>query len=617
MCRLEVLFVVSSLVFLPNGLRGQDQLIPEGAEDIGLERITPDTIVYEHDGNLSNWEPYTSVLGSSAFLIESNTFALDEDGEIDPFYQRFALAIQPVDGREGVRGECFFDDDGNPYPGRINSYRQDGNPGRVAGDKRPGAVNFITGAEANPNEFDEFQSDDRWELGLVRNGRFAAVQTFSLNLEMLEQKAESLAIDAINGRLEEGDPGTGEIGRFGGELAGLSDGNFLVVVDDRSSLHFAGTATTAVILAPDGSVVRESFVIEGGDIWSNVAAYQDGFCVRKGGLLKFFDNEGELEGEIDQSTHDLQDSEGNFLDFDRGRGDGTRIAGHINSPYVFLAGAIKHLADGIEVEDVYVAVYDAHDQSFVAAVNVNELTDDHDGTDDVDFRADADRVGVAVDALNRVVVVWEVKLPDTFLDWQTVARVLAFDGETGSFEYLTPTFFPFVNFQNEDLNVLAVRTTRPSVSMTTREICVAAKGQINAENLPEDGADTPEVNFYTVFRHPDPRDDPTPPVGGPPQALVRGGDVNFDGTLNISDPVAALGFLFAGESLTECYVVEEGDAMGLTGTGLAVLDWNGDGDHDLTDAVGSLTFQFGGGPAHALGQECAMIEGSCEDHCGQ
>jgi hypothetical protein len=56
-----------------------------------------------------------------------------------------------------------------------------------------------------------------------------------------------------------------------------------------------------------------------------------------------------------------------------------------------------------------------------------------------------------------------------------------------------------------------------SVAMTTRQILVAAKGEINLQNQPAQGVNSPrEINFYTVFTHPNPQDDPTPPVGGSP-----------------------------------------------------------------------------------------------------
>jgi hypothetical protein len=54
-----------------------------------------------------------------------------------------------------------------------------------------------------------------------------------------------------------------------------------------------------------------------------------------------------------------------------------------------------------------------------------------------------------------------------------------------------------------------------SVAMTTKQILVTAKGEINYDNNPAAGPNSPrEVNFYTVFSHPDPKDDPTTPAGG-------------------------------------------------------------------------------------------------------
>ena len=60
----------------------------------------------------------------------------------------------------------------------------------------------IAGGEASPHMFDAFQSDGRWDLGVDRleDGRYGAVQTYSLDTETLAQTPLSNAIDAINGR---------------------------------------------------------------------------------------------------------------------------------------------------------------------------------------------------------------------------------------------------------------------------------------------------------------------------------------------------------------------------------------------------------------------------------
>ena len=485
------------------------QFVPQGIESVGLQRIVPDTLCFINDWNgdgmlhaeLGNWEPYTSVLGNGVFLIESNTYAQP----VDPasLMQRFGLVFQAVGGGAPVQGEAFFADDGTPYRGPINNYRQNGNPGRVAGDKRPGAINFIAGGEASPDEFPAFQSDNRWNLGLTRGGRYAAVQNYSLDPATLTQTPASKAFDAILGRLTSGNPGKTEIGRFGGDMAALSNWNFVVVVDDRSNLFGPSPSATAVIVAPNGSIVQDSFVIGIGELWSNVCAFKGGFCVRLNGILMFYDNSGTFQGQADQSDATIIDDQGNLVfAFDRGRGDGTRIASHINSNYVFLAGANA----GGSVPQARLAVWDARDQSFKGSVNVNELTALNGGTDDADFQPAFDRVNLAVDALNRVLVTYEAR-PDGFPEAQVTARVLAFDETTGKFSYLTHSFFPFINHSDN-----GIRSYRPSPSMTTKELLIAAKGLPNTMNMPDQGPDVPgDINFYTVISHPDPKDDPTGP----------------------------------------------------------------------------------------------------------
>ena len=51
---------------------------PGGLETVGLTRLVPDTQLFTTNSvpNLDNWEPYSSVLGNSVFLISFNTFAV-------------------------------------------------------------------------------------------------------------------------------------------------------------------------------------------------------------------------------------------------------------------------------------------------------------------------------------------------------------------------------------------------------------------------------------------------------------------------------------------------------------------------------------------------------------
>ena len=471
---------------------------PGTLESVGLTRIVADTPVIKPEvDNLDNWEPYASVLGTSTFLVEANAFAV---GTTDS--QRYVVALQPAKGGAMKTVDGFYADNGQPFSGVINLSRQNGNPGRVAGDKRPGAVNYMVGGEASPHMLPEFNSDNRWKLGFDRlsDGRYGTVQTFKLDTATLTPTMLMKAQDSALGRLTSGAAPGNQITRFGGELAGLDNGNFVSVVEDRGRvLNPDGNAVVATIFAPDGTIVKDSFLVaptsdataRDVDIWSNVAAYKGGFAVRTKNpegtsrSLYFYDNAGNLKGTVDQAASGAS--------FDTGRGDGTRIFGHINSPYVYLVG--KATTGPI----VKVVVFDSRDQKFVAIADVSEGG----------FSGDFDRAVGTVDALDRLVISWVVK-PAGYAQQQVAARVLAFDAAAKKVTPLTASFFPFLNSATND-----IRSIQMTAAMTTRQILIAAKGEINYDNKPALGPNSPrQVNFYTVFSHPAPKDDPTPPAGG-------------------------------------------------------------------------------------------------------
>lgn len=476
---------------------------PGSIEAAGLTRIVSDTPVINQGLNaLGNWEPYVSVLGTSTFLIEANAFAQGTEDK-----QRFVVGFQPAAGGAYKLGEAVFADNGTPYRGPINASRQNGNPGRVGGDPRPGAVNFVAGGEMSPHTLPEFGTDNRWNLGYTRTtaggaeSRYGTVQPFSLNPTTLAQTSLAKAQDVAHGRRTEGVVFSDQNTRFGGDIVGLGNGNFVVATEDRSRLFRAdGNCAVATIIRPDGSIVKETFKVGDGDYWANLAAFKGGFALRVAGVFYFYDNDGNSLGTLDQNVSGES--------FDRGRGDGTRIAGHVNQPYVFLAGKVA----GVPV--VRVAAFNAQTRAFVAVADVSEGG----------FRGDFDRATVAADALGRVVVSWVAK-PDGYELQQVAARVLALEGT--AFRALTPSFLAFVN----QAPVGGIRTFQMSVAMTTRQVLVAAKGEINLSNKPDQGANSPtELNFFTVVSHPAPADDPTPSANAaqtvvgtsPPSGLVGG-----------------------------------------------------------------------------------------------
>ncbi len=505
---------------------------PGSIESVGLTRIVADTpVINQNQDALGNWEPYASVLGTSTFLIEANAFSQDSADT-----QRYVVALQPAAGGAMKLGEGFFADNGTPFTGQVNASRQNGNPGRVAGDTRPGAVNFIVGAEASPHVYPEFDSGNRWAGGFDRleDGRYGVVQTFSLDPTTLTQTMLSKAQDSATGRQTTGGAPGNQISRFGGDVVGLSDGNFLSVVEDRSLVFRTdGNAAVATIFAPDGSVVKESFKVADGDIWANVAAVKDGFVVRVVGKLYFFNNAGVAQGDpVDQAT--------SGANFDAGRGDGTRLSGHINSPYVYLVGR------EVGSTAVRVAIWDARTRALVTLADVSEGG----------FRADADRAHAAVDALNRFVVGW-VSRPDGYEQQVIAARVLRLDEATKLVVPVTSSFLPFINSAPQG----GIRSLGMSMAITTKQILVSAKGEINLQNQPDQGANSPrEINFYTVISHPSPADDPTTPVGGG-ATEVRLAVTRAGGNLTVTSepsPLPAGWVLQLGPSVSGPWVTQAG-----------------------------------------------------------
>lgn len=464
------------------------------------------------------------MLGTSTFLIEGNTFA---DGTSDK--QRFVVALQPATGAAGKTVEGFYDDSNAPYKGPINASRQNGNPGRVAGDKRPNALTYVVGAEASPHNIPEFNSGDRWNTGYDRTtsggaiSRYGTVQGYTLNTSTLTPTPVSKAIDSANGRVTSGQVQSDQNSRFGGDIVFLSNGNYVSLVEDRSRIRNPnGNAAVATILKPDGSVVKESFLVAAGDQWANLAAFRGGFAVRNGSTFYLFDNDGNATGSFSQTTSGVS--------FNAGRGDATRIAGHINSPYIVIIGKATDAAV------VKVAAWDTRDPQRFATFDVSEPA----------FIGNVDRANVAMDALDRITASW-VSSPEGYELPQVAARVLALNGETMQITALTSSFFPFINAaKTGDITSIGM-----TIAMTTKQICVAAKGSINLENKPGNGASInantggplKEINFYTVFSHPAPAEDPTSPANAnAPTLSIRSNGVNsvtitWTGTLQSADTV--------------------------------------------------------------------------------
>ena len=523
-----VLTLVGLLAFCSTS-SAQYVAVPTNVAGAGLSYVVPDMLLWYHTNNyLTNgpitvgaavpnstiWDAYVSVLGDSTFLIANVTYSdTFPDGQKN---ETFALAFQPAAGGPPTLGREFYADNGTPYSGVISA-RKTGSPGRVAADKRYGAVNFLTGANCtagNPAySGTAFQSNSRWsDTAKYASGtaRYNVEQIFSFNPVTLAQAPLTLCSDFL---------GDAPNAAFGDVLA-LDNGNFAIVYDDSSHILSTRESASVVIVKPDGSVVTPPFLVDpsaGSGLWANCAAYRGGFCVRYNlGNFYFYDNAGNLRGPAVP-----QDPLG--LGFSTDRGDTTRIASDIRSHYVYLAGTAPWNSSATVQSPVMLAIFDANTMQFVTATNVSDTDPDVHG-----IKA----VNVAVDALDRVIVAYDCRpnLTD-FSRPQVVARLMQFDGT--NVNYLTPSFFPFVNNDPVGTNTVAgLLTQTPGLAMTTRQICISAKGVVNSTNNPAGGPDTPPddngatvggIDFYTIINQPAPVAAPRPQmtlVYGSPNSTI-------------------------------------------------------------------------------------------------
>lgn len=503
-----------------------DPLVPCSAETLGLKRIVPDTLVWfsasESKPKIGNFvagddvstagsvEAGARLLGDSTFLLAASTHATNDSTK-----GARTLVLIPAAGGTPKLDSQFYDDAGNIYLKDSNTVRQDGNPGRVGGDMRYGAVNYMTAAEATLFNFPaSFNSDGRFSNPFFNtifgdgSARTFAAQNFRLNPSTLAVTPLHKALDVIFYPEHTNDiPALGQqTSRSGSSPLCLANGNFVVVGEDRSRVTdpTSGNVAVAKIFAPDGTIVKPSWQVSpigsNGSMWDSVGAWSGGFFVKpQGGIAYCYDNDGNLQGSIDVNA-----TAG--VVFDTGRSDGTRYCSDIRSHYIFGAG--KSPEGGLGVfTNMMLCAWDANTRAFITKTIVTEGSQDTLNTGGVRFM---DRANVACDAYNRVTVVYRYKADNTlFPNDQIVARVFQFDGT--KFTPLTPEFFPFIEHDSDPSNLAGFVGLEPSVAMTPREILIYAKGSWNATANPTNVVVTlAQTHCYTIISHPAPLAAPSP-----------------------------------------------------------------------------------------------------------
>ncbi len=503
-----------------------DPVIPCSAETLGMKRIVPDTLVwfslsqnktklggYTTQGDQapggSSVEATAGVLGDSTFLLAATTQATN-----DPANMSLTSVLIPASGGTPRLDNLFYTDAGTAWLNQINLSRQTGNPGRVGGDPRYGAVNYGGAGEVSLFAYPEFNSDGRFsnpffDYANSIAGRSYGGQIHRLNPTTLVSTPLMKAVDAMFGRTWTNSvPPTGgqDFGRCGSAPIGLDNGNFVFVGEDRTTLNTAPggpRAAMATIFAPNGTIVKEAFRVtpvptSDGSMWNSVGAFKGGFFIRPAsGIIYFYDNAGNLQGSLDHNA-------ASGLNYDLGRSDGTRMCSDIRNQYVFQAGKAPESSG---FTNIMLTAYNAVTRTWITNTIVSEGTQDTLNTGGTRL---LDRANVACDAYNRVTVIYRVR-PDrtVWLNDQVAARVFQFDGT--KFTPLTPSFFPFVEHDSVGDNVAGFKQVEPSVAMTSREILFYAKGFWNADGNPTNAAVTLDnTHAYTILSHPVPIAAPQP-----------------------------------------------------------------------------------------------------------
>jgi hypothetical protein len=375
-----------------------------GPGDVGLSVNIPETGVYDNGvQNQSNWEMYTGAFVDGTLAAVTNTEA---DGDFAGVTERgVAVWFTPDRTIQEVAG--FLDDSGNPWKVNNDIARTDGNMPRIGPQVIAGQEAndiYMFGNEctpwANPEDFPSYGS------GFAYDSQVASVQILRRGADGTPSKVTNV-FDPTYGQATSGSQGGQQI-RFGGSIRMLSNGNFVVIPEDRVGLFHPVPGTrcsAATIWDQTGTRVVDPFCAQvpkdplaNVGIWDNLAAYNGGFVIRNetyngNNGLTFFKNVGAYVGfwtgttrTIDPWDWPLPDgttSIGNWS------GSNERVSSHVALPYVHVVGR------GAGSDAVYVTRVRANDQTTIGEAFVSE-----------GYEAVVDRCESCTDNYGRVFVCW-------------------------------------------------------------------------------------------------------------------------------------------------------------------------------------------------------------------
>ena len=426
-----------------------------GPADVGLAVLVPDTVAFpdvDGAGNNSNWEAYADALGDGTLCFTANSFA---EGTSDANTER-PIAVFIREDLTVQMESGWYTDAGDPITVNCDSVRADGNPPQMAGMRTAGSTKYCIGNESTPWIVDGV-GGSRW-LSTYGGNHFYCAQILELTdngpvpVSNLIEPFYGWTAQALTGK-----------GRAGG-VAGLSNGNFVVEVEDRSGAGGGGVSQNgtcsviSIIDGNDGSLVFGPVTSDPDDThneagWDGITSFDGGFSVRIGGgntQIFFRDNAGNMMGTWTQVSYDFgyEDSQTD-PHFDpslpnpegyttsctaTGRGDGNHTAASITGHHVYIAG----IASDIDLagKNVGLTKIDVTTQQTVADTIVNDTLVDEFGSS----LLNPHRVSCFVGPNEEVIVTWSDSSNNE--EEQCLARVFNSD-----LEPVTDVFFPFTNHE--------------------------------------------------------------------------------------------------------------------------------------------------------------------------
>lgn len=509
---------------------------------VGFPRIAvvvPDQMLFDIDRvRWNEWGPYTSAFGDGSMLLSTN---IDTGSDFGVVTERAVVAFfsHPNSVTES---EGFFSDTGEAWVTNNDVASPDRGPPRVAGDKRDGLsrYKYILASECTPWAF-PIQNPSFVAGGFSYDAQVASFQ-------LLERTPTlpvplSFVTDPLYGKATSGAQ-NGKPTLFGGEIRCLSNGNFAVVIEDRTgnTVPVDRASLATIVDGQDGSATIGEVIIgpfnanqgvnpaASTGIWSNMAAYNGGLAIRPhtgtedaSGYLTigFWDNQANPLGtwptivRTDPSSP-LAPAGGFTTSIAILSGTETRIDSDIRSGFVYMAG--RGVDSGGDPDGgVYVTKIDAKTRTTTDEVYATE-----------GLTVEPHRVTVCSDKYDNVFVCWS----DTSNTGNLQVAGRLYDAN------LDPLTDAFLVFENSELgpetpNDFSVK--RPSCSMVDGRILVAGSVDIDSATLGYLRNDALAVVLSVDEVLPS---TPTPTATQPPEPTATmdpRSDIHEDGTVDAKD----------------------------------------------------------------------------------